>query len=213
MLSVSSENWQGTIDAVDRAGLPIVLIDRELAVQTLSSAVFNQHDIGAAAAVRDLAAHGHRRIALVNGPNDVRPARERASTMRKVARELSMTCTVRSGEFTAEHGQHATEGLLAQAERPTAIIAGSNQILPGVLRAIQRAGVRIPQDVSLVTCDEVALAEFLIPPLATIRRDNYEIGRVAGTLMLELLTGAKPRVQTLPTDYLPAASVGPAPAN
>ena len=128
-----------------------------------------------AARSRELAARGHRRIALVNGPQDLRPARVRANTLRRVARLLNLTSVVRSGHFTAEHGEVATASLLAMPEPPTAIVAGSNQILVGVMvRNAIRPGraCRIPEDVSLVTCDDVPLAEFLTPPLATIERDH-----------------------------------------
>ena len=85
-----------------------------------------------------------------------------------------------------QHGEQATQSLMAQPDPPTAIVVGSNQILVGVLRELRRSGLRIPDDVSLVTCDEVPLAEFLVPPLATIERDHFEIGAIAATLLLDL---------------------------
>lgn len=210
LLSVSSEDWHETIEAVNKAALPVVLVDRELRVDVPVSAVLTDHDAGITAAVRHLASLGHRRIALVNGPANLRPARERAATIRRVSRQLGITCTVRSGGFTTEHGERATEFLISQADPPTGIVAGSNQILVGVLRELRRARLRIPEDVSLVTCDEVPLAEFLIPPLATIERDHYEMGTIAAGLLLELMSGLKPRVQKVPTNYIPTDSVGPA---
>ena len=211
LLSLSSEDWPGTTEAVNRAGLPIVLVDREMSVVGSVSAILAEHDIGIEAAVKHLASLGHRRIALVNGPGNLRPSRDRANTLRRVSRQLGITCSVRSGSFSLEHGERATEGLLTQAEPPTAIVVGSNQILVGVLRELRRARWRIPEDVSLVTCDEVPLAEFLVPPLATIERDHYQMGAIAASLLLELLSGAKPRIQRVPTVYIPKPSAGPAP--
>ena len=213
LLSISSENWQATIDAINKSALPVVLVDRELKVNQPVSAVLAEHGIGIADAVHHLASLGHQRIALVNGPADLRPARDRAATLRRVSRQLGITCIVRSGAFTAEHGERAVEFLLAQPDPPTAIVVGSNQILVGVLRALRRAARRIPEDISLVTCDEVPLAEFLVPPLATIERDHFEMGTIAAQLLLELLSGTKPRTKKIPTTYLPAGSVGPAPAS
>ena len=91
-------------------------------------------------------------------------------------------------------------------------MAGSNQILVGVLRALHRHDVRIPDDISLVTCDEVPLAEFLVPPLATIERDHHEMGVRAAQLLLDAIAGAPPSVASIPTVYVPTASVGPVPA-
>jgi LacI family transcriptional regulator len=211
LLSLANETASGTLDAVTRAELPVVLVDRELNVRGTISTVLAHHETGVEAAVRALAACGHQRVALVNGPSDLRPARVRANTLRRVARQLGMTCVVRSGDFTTEHGESATESLLALAEPPTAIVAGSNQILVGVLRALRRANVRVPEDVSLVTCDDVPLAEFLVPPLATVERDHYAMGVIAANLLLELLEGAPPRTQIVPTAYKAGASVGAVP--
>jgi LacI family transcriptional regulator len=69
--------------------------------------------------------------------------------------------------------------------------------------------LKIPSDVSLVTCDDVALAEFLRPPLATISRDTLEIGRIAAELLLERLGGQAPRSAMLPTSFRPARSCAP----
>ena len=212
LLSISSEQARGTIDAVERSGCPVVLVDREMNIGRPLSAVIADHDAGVAEAVRHLASCGHRRIALVNGPSDLRPARDRAATLRRISRQLGLNALVRSGEFTTEHGENATENLLAESSPPTAIVAGSNQILVGVLRALHRHDVRIPDDISLVTCDEVPLAEFLVPPLATIERDHHEMGVRAAQLLLDAIAGAPPSVASIPTVYVPTASVGPVPA-
>lgn len=213
LLSISSEDYFGTVDAVNRSGIPVVLVDRELSVERSISAVFAEHDTGIAAAVQHLSSLGHTKIALVNGPSDLRPARQRAATLRKVSRQLSISAIVRSGEFTTEHGEKATVSLLSDKDPPTAIVAGSNQILVGVLRAIRQNQLRIPEDISLVTCDEVPLAEFLVPPLATIARDHFQMGVVAAELLLETLSGSSPRVQTVATTYFPTTSVGSVPTN
>ena len=212
LLSISSENFRATIDAVNRSGVPVVLVDRELNVERPVSAVIAEHDTGIEAAVRHLASQGHTRIALVNGPSDLRPARDRAATLRRVSRQLGISALVRSGTFTTEHGEVATEALLTQSNRPTALVAGSNQILVGVLRQIRQHHLRIPEDISLVTCDEVPLTEFLVPPLATIRRDYYQMGIIAAELLLESISGSTTRVQRVPTTYVATASVGAAPA-
>jgi LacI family transcriptional regulator len=209
LLSISNENRQETIEAVDKAGLPVVLIDRDLRVSGPTSAVLVDHGMGITEAVRHLASLGHRRISLVNGPASLRPARERAASFRQISLQLGLLCSVRSGRINAEHGERATANLLAQAEPPTAIVVGSNQILVGVLRELRRAGKRIPNDISLITCDKAPLAEFLVPPLATIDRVPYEIGVIAASLMLELLAGTSPRTQTVSTSYVARQSVGP----
>lgn len=211
LLSISSEDSQATMDAVNKSRVPVVLVDRELNVDREVSAVVAEHDTGIEAAVRHLVSLGHTRIALVNGPSDLRPARVRAATLRRISRHLGVSALVRSGDFTTENGERNAHALLSETNRPTALVAGSNQILVGVLRAIRQHRLRIPDDISLVTCDEVPLAEFLVPPLATIERDHYQMGVIAAELLLESLSGSRPRVQRVPTTYIPTASVDRAP--
>ncbi len=96
--------------------------------------------------------------------------------------------------------------------RPTAIIAGGNQVLAGCVRALVRHGTRIPEDVSLVTCDEVDLSELHTPPIASVSRDTLQLGRVTAELLLERVTGtAGPRTVLLPTRFTATASLGPVP--
>ena len=75
--------------------------------------------------------------------------------------------------------------------RPTAIVAGGNQVLSGCIRALIRHGIRIPDDISLITCDEVDLSELHEPPIASVARDTLLLGRTAAELLLERLGGAR----------------------
>jgi LacI family transcriptional regulator len=211
LLSISDETAAATIAALDRAAAPVVLVDRELHLASPAAAVLADHATGIYRAVDHLVALGHVRIAIIVGNLKVRPSRERAAALRRRCRQLGVTGAVRSGSFTPEHGDTAMTALLESADRPTAVIAGSNQILVGVLAALQRAGCALPGDLSLVTCDEVPLAQFLVPPLSTIERDRHEMGALAASLLLELLRGGEARRAVVPTRFCPTSSCGPPP--
>jgi LacI family transcriptional regulator len=186
-----------------------VLVDRDVP-ELHASAVLTDNAGGIERAAAALIALGHRRIALVNGNPQVRPARERASGLRRACRRAAgVSALVRPGAFTTEHGEQATHALLSEARPPTAIIAGSNLILVGVLRALRRAGCSVPGDVSVVTCDDVLLLDFVQPPLATISRHPQEMGDVAAELLLELIAGGEPRSVVLPTEFTRRDSVAP----
>jgi LacI family transcriptional regulator len=202
LLSVTDELATESAAVLDRANTPAVLVDRDTSKLPVASAVLSDHASGIESATTTLINLGHRRIALVNGPADVRPARERAAALRRAChRHPGVTAVVRNGTFTREHGESATTALFNERDLPTAIIAGSNQILVGVLRVLRAKGLSVPRDLSLVTCDDVPLSEFLEPPLATISRDPEEMGRVAAVLLLEQIRGQKPRSVTLPTGF------------
>ncbi len=91
--------------------------------------------------------------------------------------------------------------------RPTAIIAGGNQVLAGCVRALARHGVGIPEDMSFVTCDEVALSELHSPPIASVGRDTVALGRIAAELLLKRITGSSRARDRRAADDLHAARV------
>ena len=214
ILSLASDRAQSTIDAIAQVDVPVVLIDRDLPGELRASIVRNDHRSGMRSAVDHLLDLGHRRIALITGGLDLWPVRERLAGMAAAvaARGIPDETVSLIGSLSAEHGEASTEQLLTMVPRPTAIIAGGNQVLAGCVRALVRHGTRIPEDVSLVTCDEVDLSELHTPPIASVSRDTLQLGRVAAELLLERVTGtAGPRTVLLPTRFTATASLGPVP--
>lgn len=212
ILSLASERRAETIDVLAEVDVPIVVIDRDLPSELGASIVRSDHRAGMRAAVEHLLDLGHRRIALITGSVDLWPVRERMAGMADpiADRGIPNETITMIGSLSAAHGEASTEQLLRMTPRPTAIIAGGNQVLAGCLRALIRQGVRIPSDVSLVTCDEVALSELYGPPISSVARDTLALGRVAAELLLERLAGpVDPRTVLLPTTFIPRASSGP----
>jgi LacI family transcriptional regulator len=207
LLSVADETNPDTVAALARTTTPSVLIDRELATEQPSSAVLSDHASGITDAVAHLVTLGHERIALVAGSPHVRPTRERINAFEEtIEAHPGVVGQVRSGAFTDTHGEAATRELLTGRRAPTAIIAGGNQIFIGVLAELTTRGLRAPADISLVTCDDVPLARFFTPTLATIARDPYEMGAAAARLLLDRLGGGDAETVNLPTTFVPGAS-------
>ncbi len=213
ILSLASERHPATVEVVQAANVPVVLVDRELPAALGASAVVNDHATGMEAAVRHLVALGHKRIALITGALETLPGRERQNAMRRVIEESggAVEGIYMPGSFSSEHGEAATRQLLARPDRPTAIVAGGNQLLVGCLRVLQTAGLRVGDDVSLVTCDDVPLSGLYQPPIASISRDTVGLGRTAADLLLRRLgeNGSGPERVVLPTVFTPRASCAP----
>jgi len=206
LLSVSDEASEKLREQLESAAVPVVLLDREIRNIKISR-VNSDHDRGITQAAEELLRLGHSRVALINGNPRVRPSRERANALRKAFRaEAGSGVNVVSGSFSDRHGYEAALALLQRANRPTAIIAGSNQILVGVLRAIRFLGLHVPDDLSLITCDQTPLAELHEPPIATIRRDASEIGVAAAELLRAAMQGGAAEQRNLPTRFEPAGS-------
>ena len=215
ILSLTSDDDPGIRELLAGLDVPIVLVDRTLPPEYRASAVYNDHASGMSAAVDHLVDLGHRHVALITGSLAMLPGRERITGLRRTvaARPETVRTMELPGSFSAEHGAEATRRILATDPRPTAIIAGGNQVLIGCLEALQAAGVAVGRDISLVTCDDVPLSELYQPPIASIGRDTVGLGRSAAELLLRRLTeDAEPETVVLPTVFTPRPScVAPRP--
>jgi len=214
LLSLASEDHADTLDALRAVEGPVVVVDRDLPRSVAASAVLSDHRAGMRAATGHLLDLGHRDIGLILG-QPLRFSRERRIGLEEAyaERRLAPTFAVEEGRLARAHGREATRRLLGRPEPVTAIIAGGNQLVIGALEELKARRARIGTDVSLVSCDEISVTELFEPPIAVVRRDNNEIGRVAAELLLEQLRSddAEPRRIVLPTEFVARPSAGPPP--
>jgi LacI family transcriptional regulator len=211
LLSLADEAYEETTEELRRLRVPVVLIDRELEEPAGLSAVLSDHASGIRAATEHLIALGHRRIGLASGPLNLRPGRELKSALKEACARAGVEAVVDAGPFTEEHGTEAAARLLDASPPPTALIAGSNQILPGVLRVLRARGIAIPDELSLVTFDDIRMLEFIEPPIAVVSREPLLLGREAAALLLRLLAGEEADRIVIPTDFQPRGSCAPPP--
>jgi LacI family transcriptional regulator len=202
LLSLADETHAATLDELEQLHIPIVLIDREVERPTGLSAVLCDHGAGVAAACAWLTGLGHQRIGLVGGPRSLRPGRVCAAALERYARDAGYEPAIADGPFSAEHGREGAERLLRLPEPPTALIAGSSQILPGVLEAL-----RARPEVAMVTFDGDSLLESIDRPIGVIDRQSTEIGRVAAGLLLDRFAGLPPEARSIPSLFRPPRSV------
>jgi LacI family transcriptional regulator len=212
LLSLASEKRRATLQLLAQIKVPVVVLDREVPAYIGANAVLSDHRAGMRAATEYLIDLGHRRIALITASLEMRAGRERVGGMRDAvkARGIPDETVALPGSLLAEHGEAATNELFSQRRPPTAVIAGGNQILIGTLRALTARGVRVGEDVALVTCDDFPLAELYSPPIATITRDTVGMGRAAAQLLLARLERPQePATVILPTTFRARASASP----
>lgn len=152
--------------------------------------VYGDNIVGARLALDHLWELGHRRIMCVTDSN-IGDGVLRAEVYRRYMRDhgsdyLQVVETSRDLRASCATGQQ----LFAQfweSEPPTAIFAATDAIAIGLIQAAYLTGIRIPEDVSLVGFDDIDIAEFTVPPLTTIRQSGVEMGRVAATLLLDMI--------------------------
>ena len=166
-------------------GLPVVTVEGGGAPGT--AAVLVDQAGGAAAVTRHLIEAGHRHVLHLAGPSDWLEAQARQDGWRSACREAGLrTPRPLRGDWSPRSGYRAARRLLGRLETFTAVFAANDQMALGALRAFAEAGVRVPEDVSVAGFDDIPEAEFLHPPLTTVRQDFATVGRRC----VELLTGA-----------------------
>jgi DNA-binding LacI/PurR family transcriptional regulator len=164
--------------------------------------------------VRHLADLGHRRIAQVVGPQSRHSPRSRRERYQAALRELGLDDGLWAvGDFTASGGRAATERLLADPASVTAIIYSNDLMAIAGMGTAFEAGLRVPEDLSIVGWDDIAVARYLHPALSTVAQHPFEDGRMAATLLLEAIEGREfgEPVATPDPVFRPRASTGPAP--
>jgi LacI family transcriptional regulator len=209
LLSLTSETDRRVARLLKSFGKPAVILDREGGSREASRVLFD-HEMGFRAATEYLVGLGHRRIALIAGSLELRPNRERAAAVERVMAESGLgPPVVMAGSLSRAHGKASMTKLWSRAQRPTAVLCGGNQVLPGILEALRELRLRIPDDISLITSDNVELAEFHEPQLAAINRDAAGFGWAAAESLLRRLAGGSVDTIVCPTSFSAAASCAP----
>ena len=134
--------------------------------------------------------YGHIRIAFVHGPLSLRPCVERQRGVHRAVRERGWDLDRTILDITTKaqnvrEGELCVEQLLTSPDRPTAVFCANDLLALGVMRGLNKRGLRIPEDMALVGYDDIDFAEVLSPALTSIRQPKYELGRAATELLLE----------------------------
>lgn len=147
------------------------------------------HDAeGAAQAARHLASLGHRKIAHIHGPKTFRSAHERLAGFKKGLEEQGVALAnslIVEGAYTFDSGVSCTEKLIYGDTRPTAIFTGNDEMAVGAYQAVRKAGLRVPEDISIVGFDDTPMASRVWPPMTTVRLPIREMGQAAARLLLK----------------------------
>jgi len=181
-------------DAVERildAGAPCVVVDRDLGEAPVDQ-VLVDNDQGGYLAAEHLISLGHRRIACLVGPNDLTPSAGRIAGFQRALADAGLAVVAEGlvrGNGRPDGGAAAARQLLERGVIAggdvTAIFAFNDQMAIGVIGALQRAGRRVPEDVSVVGFDDIPQSATIFPALTTIAQPIGEMGTVGVRLLLD----------------------------
>lgn len=203
-----SQEFEAFLKGLDT---PLVLMDRD--EPAWADCVMADHASATFEATAMLLDLGHRRIALLTGQRDLYPSRARLNgyTDAFVSRGLKVDPSlVRTNSFFGKDSYRSASSLLGGDNPPTAIIAGGNDMLAGVLRAIRILGLRVPEDISVIGNGDTELAELYTPPVSVVRWDQAEVGQIAADLLTNRMLrtpDAPPEHVIVPTEFIQRGSV------
>jgi len=192
-------------------GIPVVLFNA--AIEHLEFPCVATDDMTAAAqAFTHLASLGHQRIGLVAGPEDHMPSRRKLASFAAMAAAAGYAeAPVEHALFSLEGGQAATTRLLRHGV--TGVICASDVLALGAVRAVRRAGLTVPGDVSVVGYDDSAFMNCTDPPLTTVRQPIESMGKAAVALLVNQVENVSvyPEELLFEPELVVRGSTGPAP--
>lgn len=169
-----------TVQAMVATGRPIVSVNQR--VPGVDRTILADDEEASRIAFRHLYELGHRRIAFFRGPESSDTATRRLGGFRDTLTEFGISSTdgpAVDGGYTTEAGVAAVAEFLALDDRPTGVVVANVAAAIGAMSAFRAAGVRIPEDVSLVAIHDIPLADHLAPALTTVSLPLTEIGAIA----------------------------------
>lgn len=203
-----------TIDHFRRLGLPMVLVDNNLPHLSIDRVLIENFD-SVYRTVLKLVEWGHQRILFVCGPDEIPSFRDRARGYRAAMDDLGLepmevSCSYNS---TVEGAREQIAEWLDQTGRPacTALVACNDKTAIGAMQALQGAGLRVPEDISVIGFDDIDMAGVVRPALTTVHVHRELLGEMGTWMLLERLEhpSRPPMTLALETDFVERESARP----
>jgi DNA-binding LacI/PurR family transcriptional regulator len=208
---MTSEFDPAIIKELTHLKVPTVFLD----VGKLEKRVSNirvDYSSGIREAVAHLLSLGHTRVSFISGPRALKSARIRQAAFLSSMRESNIAedpKLVVEGNHGIDGGLQAMRSLLRFHRPPTAVLASNDLTAIGAMHAIRRAGLGIPEGISLIGFDDIEMARFTDPPLTTVRLSRAEIARAAFDALMAILRQEKSYEIKVATHLVIRESTGP----
>lgn len=192
-------------EAVERLNVPVVLMDRDL--DTIQyDGVFTDNFKGAYDCTKLLLEGGHRRVATIKGDTNFSIGRERYRGYCEALSDAGLEMDERfvyDGDFTSNTAYRLTKEIMKSSDRPSGIFSPNNLTTIGILKALYEDGYKIPDDISVVSFDDIELLTALNIRLSVVKRDPEDMGRKAMELLLD-------KMNSYPSDSIRKVVIEPA---
>lgn len=182
------------------AGLPVVTVDRDIAIDG-AWVVRSDHRRGGRLATEHLIELGHERIAHIRGPAQLSVATDRHDGYREALEDAGLPydeSLVVEGDFLEQSGYDGLRALRRRRRPFSAVFCGNDLMAIGALRALEDVGLAVPEEIGVVGFDDIHLASYLRPGLTTVHQPIQELGRRAAALLIEgAMNGHEPTSEML----------------
>jgi LacI family transcriptional regulator len=161
------------------------------------TSVARANGAGMSLLVEHLVSHGHRRVAYIGGPPTFTSGVERLAGFRDAVVRFELDARhayveIADSSWSAVSAAAGMERLLALAEPPTAIVTSGDTLALGAMSACRAAGLKLPDDMALVSFDDPVFGDLVEPPVTALVRNEAELGRIAATMLLDALVAGAP---------------------
>ena len=208
---MTSEFDPAIIQQLTHQKVPTVFLDVGKVAKRVSN-IRVDYSSGIREAVAHLLSLGHRRVGFLSGPRALKSARIRQTAFLSSLREANTAedpHLVVEGNHGIDGGLQAMRTLLRLHRPPTAVLASNDLTAIGALHAIRRAGLGIPENISVIGFDDIELARFTDPPLTTVRLGRAEIASAAFHALMAVLRREKSYETKVATRLVIRESTGP----
>lgn len=190
VILLSSRVNDPLIALLNKHNFPTVLIGRTDDDHPNILSVDNNNETAAYDATQHLILQGHERIGFVSGPPSLTVAHDRMVGYRRAMREAGLP--VRSewiveGEFLQQSGYRAMSFMMSLPERPSGLVVIDDVVGFGVLRGLTELGYKVPDDLSIVSFNNIALSELATPPISSIDIGTYQLGYTASQMLIRFI--------------------------
>jgi LacI family repressor for deo operon, udp, cdd, tsx, nupC, and nupG len=170
---------------------PVVIVGQQQ-VQSSFPFVINNNFLSSQMATEHLIKLGHRRIAHFSGPlsQPVSQERQRGYLAAMESHGLDMDQSlVYEGDFYFDSGYALALKLLSSSKPPTALVAASDEMAIGAIKAARKLGISVPKDFAIIGFDDIKMASICEPPLTTMAQPKEEIARISTEMLLSFMKG------------------------
>jgi len=189
VLILSGEDVEPSISELDISDIPCIGVDIQLKGEKSAYIMSDNFQISAKA-VEHFYLNGYRKIAYIGGLEGARVSELREEGFISKIEEFGLSINrdwMTNGDFFEKSGYEAMQKILNTSNRPEAVFATSDLMAFGAMKAIKENGLKIPEDIAIIGCDDIDACNYTDPPLTSVYQDKVKIGRLAANMLNDMI--------------------------